>query len=183
MSLDPDDFGSLSELFEEHLQFQSIINSIIELWLDMETTDYAASPASNEALRNLERQLVDQSMVSADDKVQCAICLEWMELGNLATTLPCKHIFHDNCVVTWLKERNTCPMCRRTIEKIPESVDGCIIAPSPIVHQAQERRQMSLRPSMQSIQHGFRTRTRRWTERDDLDGRSLGHGFIRWLLR
>jgi len=35
----------------------------------------------------------------------------------MATFLPCKHWFHEDCVVLWLKEHNTCPICRTPIEK------------------------------------------------------------------
>lgn len=35
----------------------------------------------------------------------------------MALFLPCKHWFHENCVVMWLKEHNTCPICRTPIEK------------------------------------------------------------------
>jgi hypothetical protein len=35
----------------------------------------------------------------------------------MALFLPCKHWFHEDCVVMWLKEHNTCPICRTPIEK------------------------------------------------------------------
>ena len=30
--------------------------------------------------------------------------------------LPCGYSFHDECVKSWLKKRNTCPMCRVSSE-------------------------------------------------------------------
>lgn len=32
--------------------------------------------------------------------------------GGDASQLPCKHFFHDLCVLEWFKNHNTCPMCR-----------------------------------------------------------------------
>jgi hypothetical protein len=40
-----------------------------------------------------------------------------MKEGDMATFLPCNHWFHEECVTLWLKEHNTCPICRTPIEK------------------------------------------------------------------
>jgi hypothetical protein len=42
--------------------------------------------------------------------------LDDVGLGDEVAVLPCKHWFHDGCVVLWLKEHNTCPICRASIE-------------------------------------------------------------------
>lgn len=41
----------------------------------------------------------------------CPICMVDGELE----ALPCGHFFHRECAITWLKTRNTCPLCRTII--------------------------------------------------------------------
>jgi hypothetical protein len=42
----------------------------------------------------------------------CPICSEDFMEGHKELTLPCVHIFHEECVMPWLKDKKTCPMCR-----------------------------------------------------------------------
>lgn len=41
---------------------------------------------------------------------KCMICLESVEQDH--RFLPCAHVFHGECVVTWLKQKPTCPICK-----------------------------------------------------------------------
>ena len=52
----------------------------------------------------------------------CPICCSPIEKDE-SVELPCNHIFHRECVHTWLENNNTCPMCRFTIrpEFIPKT--------------------------------------------------------------
>lgn len=44
---------------------------------------------------------------------ECAICLECMPPGTTVRILPCRHSFHEACIVGWLNEsKTTCPMCK-----------------------------------------------------------------------
>ena len=44
----------------------------------------------------------------------CSICLENLENGNIRG-MDCGHIFHANCIGTWTKKSDQCPMCRQYI--------------------------------------------------------------------
>ncbi|KAL8506501.1 hypothetical protein ACS0TY_017407 [Phlomoides rotata] len=49
--------------------------------------------------------------------VECAVCLSFLEEGEIARTLPnCKHTFHANCIDQWLGSNSTCPICRTEAE-------------------------------------------------------------------
>tara|TARA_B100000161_G_C33462989_1_gene374400 strand:- start:18 stop:761 length:744 start_codon:yes stop_codon:yes gene_type:complete len=70
------------------------------------------------------------------EELSCGICLEEFKKGDEAFILPCKdqkHYFHvgnnkDTCegILPWLKNNNTCPICR---EKFPEKEEDEISTP------------------------------------------------------
>ncbi|KAK6221871.1 hypothetical protein QIS74_04743 [Colletotrichum tabaci] len=96
---------------------QEALDRIISQLMEQNPQNNAAPPATDDALRKLERKKVDKEMLGPDGKTECTICIDGFSEGDDATVLPCKHWFHDQCVVMWLKEHNTCPICRTPIEK------------------------------------------------------------------
>ncbi len=46
---------------------------------------------------------------------KCSICMQ--DISNNSKTLICNHVYHRNCINTWLSNANTCPVCRRVIEE------------------------------------------------------------------
>ncbi|KAK4429770.1 putative E3 ubiquitin-protein ligase RHC2A [Sesamum alatum] len=50
------------------------------------------------------------SSVSGEEP--CSICLEGFSDGGLGTRLPCNHVFHENCILRWLRGNHVCPLCR-----------------------------------------------------------------------
>jgi hypothetical protein len=96
---------------------QEALDRIITSLMEANPPSNAAPPATDEGLKNLTRKPVDKEMLGADAKAECTICIDEMKLGETVIYLPCKHWFHEDCVVLWLKEHNTCPICRTPIEK------------------------------------------------------------------
>ncbi|EKJ70695.1 hypothetical protein FPSE_09205 [Fusarium pseudograminearum CS3096] len=96
---------------------QEALDRIITRLMEANPQSNAAPPATDEALRNLERKPVNKQMLGSEGKAECTICIDEMKEGDMATFLPCSHWFHEECVTLWLKEHNTCPICRTPIEK------------------------------------------------------------------
>ncbi|CAN1226039.1 E3 ubiquitin-protein ligase RDUF1 [Linum grandiflorum] len=68
--------------------------------------------ASESSIANLERVEIGWKR---DDC--CTICLEEMGSGEgKAIKLDCRHVYHENCLVSWLRASNCCPLCRFRIQ-------------------------------------------------------------------
>jgi len=50
-----------------------------------------------------------------DDEEKCAICLDDFEPNQLFIRTPCNHMFHEECIVPWVKSHGQCPVCRFAI--------------------------------------------------------------------
>ncbi|KAF2538293.1 hypothetical protein F2Q68_00023096 [Brassica cretica] len=66
-------------------------------------------PASRSFIKDLPMVQLD---VEKDEGAVCAVCKDEMDIGTEAVGLPCDHKYHTECIVPWLKTRNTCPVCR-----------------------------------------------------------------------
>lgn len=57
--------------------------------------------------------LKTEQLINDEDDECCCICLEGFTRGTVITQLsPCTHRFHHGCVVQWLRNNRTCPICR-----------------------------------------------------------------------
>lgn len=96
---------------------QEALDRIITQLMEANPQSNAAPPATEQAIEKLQKKKLDREMIGDSSKVDCTICMDDLQIGDEVTVLPCKHWFHGECVVLWLKEHNTCPVCRNPIEK------------------------------------------------------------------
>jgi hypothetical protein len=95
---------------------QEALDRIITQLMEANPQSNAAPPASQAAIEKLPHKQLDEEMIGPDGKAECTICMDDMSKGDEVAVLPCKHWFHPDCVTLWLKEHNTCPVCRTSIE-------------------------------------------------------------------
>jgi len=51
--------------------------------------------------------------ISREEK--CHICIDTWEDNQRLTRLNCFHLFHTECISTWLKEKKKCPICNHEV--------------------------------------------------------------------
>ncbi|CAN4086954.1 unnamed protein product [Withania somnifera] len=67
-------------------------------------------PANGLVEEDLEKVKIEETELGSD--CECVICLEKMEVGSEATKMPCSHVYHGNCLMSWLGVQRACPICR-----------------------------------------------------------------------
>ncbi|XP_014675977.1 PREDICTED: E3 ubiquitin-protein ligase RNF181-like [Priapulus caudatus] len=70
-----------------------------------------APPASKEAVE----QLPTYSLSGTDLGKPCPVCLLEFAPDDMLKAMPCKHRFHASCILPWLQQTNSCPVCRHEL--------------------------------------------------------------------
>ena len=68
---------------------------------------------------DINSQLSSRKLLNIDklspEKKTCIICLENFKESDKIINLSCFHMFHNNCIRTWLNDNNNCPLCKNKI--------------------------------------------------------------------
>ncbi|KAH7405527.1 hypothetical protein KP509_15G074200 [Ceratopteris richardii] len=70
-----------------------------------------STPAWKAAVEAMPTLIISKHNLN-DEDVYCAICKDIFNTGDEAREMPCKHIYHNNCILPWLALHNSCPICR-----------------------------------------------------------------------
>ncbi|KAK3198975.1 hypothetical protein Dsin_022390 [Dipteronia sinensis] len=69
-----------------------------------------------QVVENMLPPLVFRSKESLFSCGDCSICLDDYKDGDFCRVFPvCNHMFHLKCIDLWLKNRLTCPICRKRL--------------------------------------------------------------------
>jgi hypothetical protein len=74
---------------------------------------------------------------------ECCICLESMPQGEKVRILPCRHVFHHECINGWFEQTKfSCPMCKMDLKKhleerrlVLEELDAIMAPPKKTLFQ------------------------------------------------
>ncbi|XP_051122522.1 E3 ubiquitin-protein ligase RING1 [Andrographis paniculata] len=87
--------------------FEQLIQQLAE----NDPNRYGTPPAAKSAVEALPSVEVDEGLVKSE-MAQCAVCMDDFEIGTVVKQMPCKHVYHHDCIIPWLELHNSCPVCR-----------------------------------------------------------------------
>lgn len=58
---------------------------------------------------------INDANINGDDGPTCSICLCEYEKGDKLVSLPCKHVFHEDCITSWTDHNTRCPLDRKSV--------------------------------------------------------------------
>ncbi|XP_044504969.1 probable E3 ubiquitin-protein ligase RHC1A [Mangifera indica] len=70
-------------------------------------------PAAQSSINAMPTVKISQRHLRSDS--HCPVCKDKFELGSEARQMPCNHIYHSDCIVPWLVQHNSCPVCRQEL--------------------------------------------------------------------
>ncbi|ESQ44427.1 hypothetical protein EUTSA_v10006102mg [Eutrema salsugineum] len=71
-------------------------------------------PAPRSSIDALPTIKITQKHLKSSDS-HCPVCKDEFELKSEAKQMPCNHIYHSDCIVPWLVQHNSCPVCRKEL--------------------------------------------------------------------
>jgi hypothetical protein len=78
-----------------------------------EVTENPAPPASQAAVASLSHASIQPCDAARSSK--CPVCLLLFDVDEEVVLMPCKHRFHEGCIIPWLQKTNSCPVCRHEL--------------------------------------------------------------------
>lgn len=118
-------FGNsgLSQFLNRHNNDQSFENLLNYLMMN-DPNRHGTPPASKKILSSLPRVKISEGNFENYNKSDCLVCMDSYQDGEIVIKLKCQHIFHDNCIIDWLKLHNSCPVCRYEMETDDEDYEN-----------------------------------------------------------
>ncbi|KAA8515734.1 hypothetical protein F0562_018655 [Nyssa sinensis] len=91
---------------------QHLTNSESEGFSPAATATRCHSPTSRTAIEAIPTIIITAALLESDPIILCAVCKDQFVIDVEAKQLPCKHLYHSDCILPWLSQHNSCPVCR-----------------------------------------------------------------------
>lgn len=105
-------YGQFQSFFQMHSndqQFENLLNYIMQ----NDPNIHGSPPASEKSIKQLKKeQLNESNMKDYENSKECSVCMETYKIEESVVTIPCLHLFHEDCILPWLNIHNSCPICR-----------------------------------------------------------------------
>lgn len=104
------------------LDDENSISLLVDMYVDTmfdnanDNDDNVSEPAGIPENVPIDLPVTIYGNIDLENKTDiCPICIDDFENESSVILLTCKHIFHKNCINSWLRIKNSCPMCKISV--------------------------------------------------------------------
>ncbi|KAF1893845.1 hypothetical protein Lal_00002384 [Lupinus albus] len=90
-----------------------LYDDVVDTMMEESAREVRTVPASKAAIESLKKVNLEKGM----SRESCSICLEEFNGEEEVLAMPCKHMYHQECIFHWLQRCDTCPLCRYSMNK------------------------------------------------------------------
>ncbi|KFH71922.1 hypothetical protein MVEG_02216 [Podila verticillata NRRL 6337] len=94
----------------DYVYGQNGIDDIISQMMELQNRQHGPVGATEDIINSIPKHALTDAEL--EDKLDCSVCKDDFTKEDNLLQLPCKHIFHEDCIKPWLKVSGTCPTCR-----------------------------------------------------------------------
>jgi len=99
----------------------NILNMVTNIISSLNNDNYEFKDVVN-TLDDSEFDKIKNYQVTEKKDECCSVCMDEFNIDDNASELPCGHLYHTNCITTYLKEyHRICPVCRAEVGKRKET--------------------------------------------------------------
>ncbi|KAK4774720.1 hypothetical protein SAY86_009655 [Trapa natans] len=99
------------------------LEQLIQQLAENDPNRYGTPPASKSAVEALPMVRITDEILSSEMN-QCAVCQDEFEKDTEVKQMPCKHIYHSDCLLPWLELHSSCPVCRHELPTDDADTEG-----------------------------------------------------------
>ena len=89
------------------------LENILNYIFNNDNNRYGSPPASKNEIQKLNKYILTKEKLNEfGGENTCSVCKEDFDIGNKIMDLPCNHYFHEECIMPWLNQHDSCPICR-----------------------------------------------------------------------
>ncbi|XVE68387.1 hypothetical protein DITRI_Ditri09bG0064300 [Diplodiscus trichospermus] len=93
--------------------FEALFNGAPSIGFTRVNDRRGPPPASRSSIDAMPTVKITRRHLRSDS--HCPVCKDEFELGSEARQMPCNHIYHTDCIIPWLVQHNSCPVCRQEL--------------------------------------------------------------------
>ncbi|KAL6970139.1 RING-type E3 ubiquitin transferase [Sarracenia purpurea var. burkii] len=113
------------------------LEQLIQQLAENDPNRHGTPPASKSAIEALPTITVDDGLLSSE-LAQCAVCKDDFESGMEVKQMPCKHVYHPDCIIPWLELHNSCPVCRYELPTDDPDYDNVVRGTTGLGNSSEE---------------------------------------------